>query len=184
MKLQPVSKRLKSGELVKVRECQPDDAEGILHTAKTYIKDSEHVLITNENFDPTIEQEIKWILSFTESENSLLLIATHDEKIIGNLDLRGGHQKKIRHTAVIGMGMLKEWRNIGLGTFLMDCAINWARENSVIEILWLQVFANNVAGISLYEKMGFEVIGRQNGFIKIDDDEYTDNILMQLSVKL
>ena len=183
MNFHPVSRRLKNGELVTIRECQPQDAEEILQTAKTYIKDSEHVLITDDNFNPTIDHEVKWIRSFMESENSLLLIATHNDKILGNLDLRGGQRTKIRHTAVIGMGMLKEWRNIGLGTVLMECVINWARENPLLEILWLQVFASNVAGISLYKKMGFEISGRQRDFIKIQDDIYTDNITMDLKVK-
>jgi RimJ/RimL family protein N-acetyltransferase len=183
MKFQPVSRRLKNGELVTIRECQPQDAEEFLQTAKTYIKDSEHVLITDENFNPTIDYEVKWIRSFMESENSLLLVATHNDKILGNLDLRGGQRTKIRHTAVIGMGMLKEWRNIGLGTLLMECVITWARENPVLEILWLQVFASNVAGVSLYKKMGFEISGRQKDFIKIQDETYTDNITMDLKVK-
>jgi RimJ/RimL family protein N-acetyltransferase len=182
MRFHPISRRLKNGELVTIRECEPLDAEEFLQTAKTYIKDSEEFLITEDNFNPTIDHEVKYIRSFMESENSLLLIATHNDKILGNLDIRGGQRTKVRHTAVIGMGMLKEWRNIGLGTLLMECVINWARENPLLEILWLQVFASNAAGISLYKKMGFEISGRQTDFIKIQDETYTDNITMDLKV--
>ena len=183
MKFQPVSRRLKNGELVIIRECQPQDAEEFLQTAKTYIMDSKEFLITEESFNPTIDHAVKYIRSFMESENSLLLIATHNVKILGNLDLIGGQRTNVRHTAVIGMGMWTEWRYIRLVTLLMECVINWARENPVLEILWLQVFASNVAGISLYKKIGFEISGRQTNFIKIQDDIYTDNITMDLKVK-
>ena len=57
MNFHPVSRRLKNGELVTIRECQPQDAEEILQTAKTYIKDSEHFLITDDIFNPTIDHE-------------------------------------------------------------------------------------------------------------------------------
>ncbi len=88
----------------------------------------------------------------------------------------------MEHTAVIGMGMLKEWRNTGLGTALLKLAIEWAKENPILELLWLQVYSDNELGLGLYRKMGFEKNGILKNFFK-REEKYFDNLTMTLSVK-
>ncbi|MEK7434909.1 MAG: GNAT family N-acetyltransferase [Cyanobacteriota bacterium] len=172
---------LSSGENIFIREAIEDDAEFLIHNTKSYIKDSNTIVL--ENFDPSIEEEKKWINSFVNSFNNLLLVAEFDGKIIGNIEVKIPNLSKTKHTGVIGMGILKEWRNKGVGSFLLKNLIDWSKKSSEIEILWLQVFATNSSGISLYKKMGFNEDGRQHNFIKLNENEYTDNIIMSLSVK-
>ena len=88
----------------------------------------------------------------------------------------------MEHTAVIGMGMLKEWKNTGLGTALLKFGIEWAKENTILELLWLQVYTDNELGLGLYRKMGFEENGIMRNFFK-QDGEYFDNLTMTMNVK-
>src|SRR5690606_26348519 len=129
----------------------------------------------------SIEQEREWIKSFLVFDNSLLLVAEFDGEIIGNIDLTGARRKMMQHTAVIGMGMLSEWRNIGLGSALLHEIICWAKLNPILEIIWLQVYAQNDLGISLYRKMGFIESGIIKNFFK-KDEAYFDNITMFMNV--
>jgi RimJ/RimL family protein N-acetyltransferase len=80
------------------------------------------------------------------------------------------------------MGMLLEWRNQGLGTVLMQTAIDWAKTNPLLENLQLEVYAENLAGIKLYEKMGFKQCGIIPNLFK-ENGHYCDSIMMTLSVK-
>lgn len=112
----------------------------------------------------------------------MLLIAEFDNEIIGNIDLTGSRRKIMQHTAVIGVGMLQDWRNSGLGTILLKSAIEWATENSILEILWLQVYTDNKLGLALYQKMGFEENGIMKNFFK-HDGKYFYNLTMTMNVK-
>jgi len=182
MKFTPIKIKLKNNKEVVIRSAEVSDAEGIMDAIKRYISDSEYIPKVLEEFKMTQEQEINWIHSFTQADNSLLLVAVFENEIIGNIDINGNTRMIMQHTAMIGMGMLCEWRNTGLGTALMKSSIDWAKENPILELLWLQVYTENVLGMNLYKKMGFEEVGVMKDFFK-QNGRYYDNLTMSLSVK-
>jgi RimJ/RimL family protein N-acetyltransferase len=174
--------QLKNGTSILIRQAESTDAENLLNCLKTYIPQSEYIPKLEQEIKLTVSDEENWIRSFLESDNSLLLIAEHEHQIIGNIDLTGSRREMMAHTAVIGMGMLKEWRNSGLGTALISSVIEWAQQNPVLELIWLQVYTQNQPGYNLYKKMGFEENGIIKGFFK-NKNGYFDNLTMTLKVK-
>ncbi|WP_281239935.1 GNAT family N-acetyltransferase [Flavobacterium praedii] len=173
---------LKNQKLVTIRQAEIDDAEKLLNCIKTYIPQSDYIPKLGQEIKMTIEQEKEWINSFLTNDNSLLLVAEYDNEIIGNIDLTGNRRKIMEHTAVIGMGILKEWRNSGLGRILLKSTIEWAKHNSIVELIWLQVYTENELGLNLYRKMGFEESGIIKNFFK-QDGRYFDNLTMTMNVK-
>lgn len=182
MNFQPIQVELKNNKTVTIRQSVPDDAEQLMETVKTYLADSEFIPKDADEFRLTLQDEIDWIRSFLEKPNSLLLVAEHAGRIVGNIDLTGSPRKAMQHTAVIGMGMLAPWRNCGLGTALMSAAIDWAQENELLELLWLQVYTENQAGIALYRKFGFREKGIIEHFFRTNG-KYSDVLTMSLSLK-
>jgi RimJ/RimL family protein N-acetyltransferase len=181
-KFKPQILILKNQKVVIIRQAEIDDAEKLLNCIKTYVPQSDYIPKLEQEIKLTLEQEKEWINYFLTNENSLLLIAEFDNEIIGNIDLTGNRRKVMQHTAVIGMGMLNEWRNSGLGTALLKFAIQWAKENRFLELLWLQVYTENKLGLGLYRKMGFEENGIMKNFFK-QDGKYYDNLTMTMNVK-
>ncbi|MEZ4920443.1 MAG: N-acetyltransferase [Saprospiraceae bacterium] len=181
MQFSPITHTLKNGKTVHIREARVSDAAAIIELVHTYIADSDYIPQTQGEFQPSLAQETEWIQSFQTKDNSLLLVAECDGKLIGNIDLTGHTRIMMQHTAVIGMGMLLKWRNCGLGTALMQAAIEWARQQPVLEVLWLQVYAENELGISLYRKMGFAEHGIIPNYFK-REGKYFGNLTMSLSV--
>ena len=173
---------LKNQKHVTIRQAEIDDAERLLLCIKTYVPQSKYIPKLEQDITLTIEQEREWITSFLTNDNALLLIAEVDNEIIGNIDLTGNRRKIMEHTAVIGMGMLEEWRNSGLGTAFLDCTIEWARKNPILELIWLQVYTENKLGVNVYRKMGFVDNGIMKNFFK-QDDRYFDNLTMTMNVK-
>ncbi len=173
---------LKNNRSVIIRTARTSDAENLLNTARLYIADSEYIPKLAEEIKLTIEQEEEWINSYSENEDSLLLVAEYQGQIIGNIDLTSNRRKIMAHTAVIGMGILKEWRNTGLGTAMLTSIIEWAKQNKTLELIWLEVYTENTLGVSLYKKMGFKENGVVKGFFK-QDGRYYDKLTMTLNVK-
>ena len=183
MKLEPLNILLKDGKSVTIREASVDDAQELISVVKEYIEDSEYIPYTKGEFNPTIEFEKEWIQTLNDQKNSLLLLAIHDGKIIGNISVNGSQRNMAAHTACIGIGLLREWRNKGVGSILFNSVIEWAKKNSQLEILWLETYATNKEGMTLYKKYGFEQDGIQKNFIKLSDNEYADNLMMSLKLK-
>jgi RimJ/RimL family protein N-acetyltransferase len=115
----------------------------------------------------TIEEEQSWIRAGLESENSTVLVAEVDGKIIGVLSCKGGEQKGTRHTTTLGISIHKDWRNQGVGRALMERAITWAKQTGVIKRIQLEVSAVHASAIHLYKEVGFQKEGlRRRGMFK------------------
>ncbi len=174
--------QLKNKKRVTIRQAEISDAEKLLNTIRTLVSQSDYLPKLTEEITLSIEQEEEWINSFLTRDNSLLLVAEYENEIIGNIDLIGNRRKAMEHTAIIGMGLLKNWRNSGLGTALLSAIIDWSKENPILELIWLQVYTENELGLGLYKKMGFV----ENGIIKDyfkHNNRYFDNLTMTLKVK-
>lgn len=183
MKFHKTEKKLKEDLRITIKEAEITDAKKLLMVVSEYVEESEFVPYTKGEFNLSVEDEEKWIDSFLKSDNSILLLAEHDGQIVGNISINGSTRKIMSHTACIGIGLLKDWRSMGIGTALFDEAINWAKMNPIIEILWLETYSTNKNGLSLYQKFGFKETGRQARFIKQSRYEYTDNVTMTLNIK-
>ncbi|MFN8575752.1 MAG: GNAT family N-acetyltransferase [Candidatus Sericytochromatia bacterium] len=182
MKFQEQNFTLKNGKNIIIREAIVQDAESIIKLAKKCILDSEHLLMTVDEFNPTIEEEEKWIKSFIDNKNYLLLVATYNNEIIGNIDLTAINREKLKHNGIIGMEIEKEWRGLGLGYLLLDSLIKWVKQKSELSKINLDVFSSNENAIALYKKVGFIEEGRQSKFIKIKENEFVDNLIMGLEI--
>jgi RimJ/RimL family protein N-acetyltransferase len=181
MKFAPIQVTLKNGIEITLREVLISDAARMIEYVQGFVYESEFVPLVEGEFNPTLEEEEKILQSYIIRENALFLVAEYDGNIVGNINIDGQSRKILQHTAVFGMGMWKQWQNIGLGTVILTEAIQWAKRNPILEMLWLQVYAENEAGLALYRKMGFIEHGITPNFFK-QNDRYYDEILMHLKV--
>ncbi len=181
MKFHPTTVHLKNDQSVLLRIARTEDATELRQTIQTYLQSSPHIPLTPEEFTPSVEEEVAWIRQFLDQENSLLLVAEKDDRIIGNIDLTGNQRLRMRHTGMIGMGICEAYRNTGLGTHLIRQMIQWAEENPILEILWLEVYRTNLPGRRLYERAGFQEVGTIPGFFK-NESTYSDKVIMSRKV--
>jgi len=182
MKYQAKTYRLKDESQIEIRTPTLKDAQNLVNLKRSYIKNTTTIPMNLNEYpnDATKEKEI--IHEYTGSSNSILLVAEHDGKLIGNIDLTGSKRFKMQHTGMIGMGIREEWRNKGLGKLLIKEVIDWAKKSSIIELVWLDVYSSNKLGINLYKNTGFTVSGIIKGFFK-EVDGYKDKIQMYQQIK-
>jgi RimJ/RimL family protein N-acetyltransferase len=180
VKLEPFCATLKDGTEIAIHEAQVEDAADLIRCVRNYVADNEYQVIEPGEYRPDLFQGREFIESYLESENSILIVAYDGERLVGNLEIKGGEKNRLRHTGLIAMGMLSDYRAQGLGGLLLEAAIKWAGSHPHLEKLWLQTLDGNKAALNLYEKMGFVEEGRQKDFIKVSQNTYLDNIIMYL----
>jgi RimJ/RimL family protein N-acetyltransferase len=101
--------------------------------------------------------------------------AVADGEVIGSIHVgTSGHG-----FGEIGMAIAREWRGHGVGSALMEAAIDWARERGLHK-LSLGVFAHNTAGLALYRKYGFVEEGLRIKHYRRQNGELWDSIEMGL----
>jgi len=182
MKFSPRTLTLKNGKTVLLRHVAAADAPRVIEFVHGFVYDEEYVPLVEGEFNPTMEEEERLLTEYVERPNCLFLVAEFEGKVVGNINVNGNQRAIMYHTAFFGMGMLKEWQSCGLGTAILEAAIDWARNHSGLEILFLQVYADNQAGLALYRKMGFVEHGRIPDFFK-QNGRYHDEISMHLRLK-
>jgi len=159
-----------------------DDASFCTQFDIATLKNNEHMYTLPEEVSWPSEDLIKKrIAKFIESPGSLILIAEYKEKIIGKLEFRGGHKASTAHKGFFDMAVDIQFQNKGIGFLLLNALVNWARSHSLIEVIQLDVVAENKSAVSLYTKMGFKEIGRDPYAIKAGK-YFKEEIMMSLKV--
>src|SRR5215211_1286167 len=121
-------------------------------------------------------QSAEWARKLLEERDrgSHILSAVAEGEVVGNLDLvtYPGLWRR-RHVGEIHMAVRDDWQGRGVGTALMEAALDLADNWLNLLRLELTVYADNTAGIELYEKLGFEIEGTHRCFA-FRNGEYVD----------
>jgi RimJ/RimL family protein N-acetyltransferase len=105
-----------------------------------------------------------------------VFVAEDGGEIVGRLSVARDQHPASRHVADLGLMVAQSHRRRGIGTKLLDAAVEWARESDVRK-LELHVFPWNTGAIALYERFGFVKEGYRAAHYR-RGDEYVDAVLM------
>ncbi|HEX6331049.1 MAG TPA: GNAT family N-acetyltransferase [Actinomycetota bacterium] len=111
-------------------------------------------------------------------ERAAHLLALDGDRVVGSLSIRRDDHPAVHHVATFGMFVVASHRSHGIGSALVEAALDWARRFGV-ERIELTVYPHNEAAITLYRKFGFVEEGRLVRHAK-KSYGYEDEILMAL----
>jgi len=157
-----------------VREARMEDLEGYHACVASVAAERKHI---GKVKAPPLEDSRKWMRSVIEAGYPFFVV-TDGQAVVGWCDVGRRDAEGFRHAAELGMGLLAGARRRGLGSQLLERAIDSSRRCGV-EKLELQVYASNVAARRLYESFGFMVEGTRVRARKLDG-KYDDVVLMGL----
>ena len=163
-----------------VREARPSDAAKLVEYIKRLSEERGiYILLQPGEFRVTADEERAMLESYRSSDNSAYFIAETGGQIIGGLHVKGGGRRANHHCGGIAISVAQGWRNQGVGSRMMEAAIQWARGTGVLTRLELYVFAENAPAIHLYQKFGFQLEGRLRNSV-FRDGAYHDDLVMGL----
>ncbi|MBB6452261.1 RimJ/RimL family protein N-acetyltransferase [Salirhabdus euzebyi] len=159
---------------MQIREIKVEDAENFSGLVKQVESETNFMLMEAGERRTTPEQQQKQIELIQQQRNSTIFVAEQENLLVGYLIVIGGRVTKTKHSAYLVIGILEEFRGVGIGTRLFQQAENWARKQAITR-LELTVVKQNEAGVALYKKSGFEIEGTKRNSLMIDGtyvDEY------------
>lgn len=104
------------------------------------------------------------------------VVAANDDGVVGWCDLRPKAAPTLRHTAVLGMGVVAAYRGRGIGSRLLTAALGMAPARG-IRRSELIVRSDNAAAIALYRRFGFVDEGTCRNYMSVDGVDH-DALLM------
>jgi RimJ/RimL family protein N-acetyltransferase len=158
---------------MKIREATAEDAKILFDLGEALKEDD--LFIVGEGLPKTVEEE-QAFLEYVTPEKNLVLLAVKGKVCVGNTITNIGPFRMNRHTADIGIGVLKGHRGKGIGTRLMKETMKLLKKRGVNKAT-ISVFAPNKEARRFYEKLGFTQEGVKEGQW-LFKGEYIDEIIM------
>lgn len=165
-----------------IRFPELDDAQQMVEYSNEFNAESEFSLFPEERITSMdAQQYLAKIIGKINRQESVYLFAfckTDSEwRLAGriNISLEPGLQQ---HLGELGISIRQEYRDMGLGTTLIELIIEVAKRwLTGLEIIQLTTFSTNQRALHLYQKLGFKEFGRLPKGIK-REGQYQDFVYM------
>lgn len=171
------SSKTKDGRKVSVRFAKTNDAP-ILHQGFGNVVD-EGKWLPSIKANATVQDWVSWIAR-TGHTREVILVAFVDEDYAGHLTLQPEEWMASGHVAKLGIIVQNDYRNLGVGRFLMKTAEEVAI-NTGFEKIILSTFHNNKIANALYVSLGYRKVGVRKNHFKMPEG-YIDEILMEKQI--
>lgn len=161
-----------------IREAETQDALDLIalldqigHESSFTSLDENGIAMSESEMELFIDQQ-------AQSDNQIILLAFLNDELVGVVNITADQRPRVRHIGDVFLGIKKAYWGNGLGSILMEEAIEWAQSSGSIRRLQLTVQKRNTAAVHLYEKMGFIIEGLQERGAYIEGGEFLDVYLM------
>ena len=170
---------LKDGRKAVIRNPREEDIEGLLDYLRISAGETEFILRYPEECGKyTYEGEKKLIGEWTTSEDICMLVCIVLGKVAGNCEVRRSKNLKTKHRASIGIALISEFWNLGIGTQMFEELIDVAKGWDDVIQMELEFVEGNSRARALYEKMGFRIVATHPNFIKLKNGKLLNEYLM------
>jgi putative acetyltransferase len=153
---------------VSVRHAEPEDYEA-MHRIMSAPK------VAAGTLQLPLQSAEAWRRRLAEpSEGLFLLVACVEGEVVGNLGLETfPNRPRMRHVGTIGIAVHDDWQGRGVGTALMEAALNLADNWLNLTRMELRVYVDNPPAMALYKRFGFEIEGTHRR-LAFRNGEYVD----------
>jgi ribosomal protein S18 acetylase RimI-like enzyme len=125
---------------------------------------------------PPIESTRAFVLDNIKRGHPQFVAVSADGEVVGWCDVKPMSRPIQVHRGVFGVGLLPQFRGLGLGTKLTKKALAAARAYGLHRVE-LTVREHNTGAIELYKREGFEIEGVQRDAVLVDG-VYEDVVCM------
>lgn len=154
--------------MITIRSVEPDDYEAL----QKLFRGPKVIWGTLQLPNPSLEMVRKRISE--TPPGTFQLAACSGEEIVGQLDLfTFPNRPRRRHAGALGMAVRDDFQGQGVGSALMQEAVQMADNWLNLLRLELEVYTDNTPAVQLYKKFGFIVEGTHTRYA-YRDGQYVD----------
>ena len=175
---------LKDGREAILRSPKEEDVESTLEYLLISAGETDYILRYPEECGKyTPEGEKKLFEQKNASPNEAMIMCVVDGKVVGNCEISFFKGMKTKHRASIGIALIRDFWNQGIGTKMFEEMIRLAESREDVMQIELEFVEGNSRARHLYEKMGFRIAGVHPNAIRLKDGTLLNNYLMIKEIK-
>ena len=175
---------LRDGRKALLRSPKEEDVESTLEYLVTSAGETDFILRYPEECGKyTPEGEKLLFEQKNASPNEAMIMCVVDGRVVGNCDISFFRGMKTRHRASIGIALISEFWNQGIGTKMFEEMIRLAENREDVTQVELEFVEGNARARHLYEKMGFRIASVHPNAIRLKDGTLLNNYLMIKEIK-
>ena len=179
MVIKDVRFKLKDGREALLRSPKEEDIESTLEYLVVSAGETEYILRYPEECSKyTAESEKVLFEQKNKSPDAAVIMCIVDGKVAGNCEITFYKKLKTRHRASIGIALISEFWNEGIGTKMLQEMIHLAEAREYVTQIELDVVEGNSRARHLYEKMGFRITGVRPNAIRLKDGTFLNEYMM------
>jgi ribosomal protein S18 acetylase RimI-like enzyme len=158
---------------VTIRLMTGDDKRLFADFIRSLPQKDKYYLMLDMHSDRSIDSWVRRV----ESGETVSLIATERDRMIGFCDLHLTDVPWIRHTAEIHLNVSAAHRGLGLGRTLANEIFVIARARR-LEKIWTRMAASQEPAQSVFQKLGFRIEALLSDFVKKENGLTEDLVIM------
>ena len=162
---------------VTIRAARQEDLSGIVGAMRQVVE--EMTYIEAETVADELDHE-DVLLRHNEFESRMFFVATVDDEVVGWAHLHVPTLEKLSHTAELTVGVLEEYRGMGIGSQLLDRALEWVEANG-LEKVYQSVPSTNEEAIEFFEARGWRTEAIREDHYKLEE-EFIDEVMMAIDL--
>lgn len=156
--------KFKNGKTIILRSPIKEDAQAMIDYLNIIGGESDFITFGKNEFSMSVEAEQDYIERVNNMNNSKNVLIIIENEIVGIASITSVQKERMKHNGTLGISLRKKYWGIGLGSEIMAYLIDWAKSNKITKKINLLVREDNIRGVKLYEKFGFE----KEGLLKKD----------------
>ena len=151
---------LKNGDNCVIRNAEASDAQAVYDTFNLTHEETDYLLSYPDENRLSVEQERRFLAELEQNDRETELCAVVGGRIVGTAGIEAvGKTDKVKHRAEFGIGIEQNYWGMGIGRALLMAGVECAQRAGYTQ-LELDVVADNLAAIALYQSVGFIEFGR------------------------
>jgi RimJ/RimL family protein N-acetyltransferase len=158
-----------------LRPARPTDARGLSRLFAA-VRAEGRWLVTPPSA-VSAPSEAFFIGEMIRNGDGLTLVAEADGEVVGNVLVSLERNAVSDHIGTLSICVADAWRDVGIGSALVDAAVDWARARGLGKLA-LGVFPDNERAIAVYERAGFVREGLRRRQFRVQGDLFRDELLM------
>ena len=170
--------KLKNGQMLLLRTGNPEEIEEIIKVFAIIRTESDFMRTYPDETKFDTKEEVEFLNCSNNSNNQIEIYAFVDGELAGSGGISPvGEVFKTKHRATFGVGIIKKYYGLGIGTAITEACIECAKKANYKQ-LELDVVADNKNAIKLYKKFGFVEYGRNPKGFCTKDGKYQELVYM------
>ncbi|MDW4447638.1 GNAT family N-acetyltransferase [Staphylococcus saprophyticus] len=162
-----------------IREIGINDIDPFVKLLTTIYDESDYLIYNSGEYAPSNNDAIANLEHYITSPSNAIYVAENNDELVGFAIVTTGNFERTRHEAIFSMGVIRHYREKGLGQSLINSVEAWCL-NHHIRRIEASVVPENETAVDLFKTAGYQIDGELRDKLYIDGKYFNKYVMSKL----